>query len=80
MSSVVRHPESTRQTGPSKFSRTIKFSELGRVVVGATRESEGEHELVVRFSVYDTGVGISEEEGALHFQPFMQAEGTISRR
>ncbi|MFW5490440.1 MAG: response regulator [Desulfovibrio sp.] len=58
----------------------IKFTESGEVIISADLVEETATKATIRFSVHDTGIGISEEQGAALFQPFMQADGSISRK
>jgi polar amino acid transport system substrate-binding protein len=58
----------------------IKFSESGEVLIRATIESENEHSLMVKFSVEDTGIGLTEDELSKLFQPFVQVDGSITRK
>ncbi len=58
----------------------IKFSEEGQVVITAALESETDREVVVSFSVTDTGIGMDKDEVAKLFQPFVQVDGSITRR
>ena len=58
----------------------VKFTERGEVVVGVHRLSGEENRASLRFSVRDTGIGLSREQLASLFQPFHQADGSITRR
>jgi len=73
-------PERIKQILINLTGNAIKFSSEGKVVISATLEAEEEDCIWVRFAVSDTGVGISEEEARSLFQPFVQADGTISRK
>lgn len=61
-------------------NNAIKFTENGEVRVFVTIAQEGETALLLRFSVSDTGIGISEDALRQLFQPFQQADSSISRR
>lgn len=56
-------------------SNALKFTEQGTVCVVARREA-GE---AIRFSVSDTGIGISEENLQFIFEEFSQVESPLSR-
>jgi len=73
-------PERLRQVLLNLTSNAIKFSEHGAIVVRAELESLESNVAHVRFSVVDQGVGLSPSEQARLFQPFVQADGSISRR
>jgi CheY-like chemotaxis protein len=52
---------------------------VGRVLVRATKADESDDQVLVRFEVIDTGIGIPPELQDRLFQPFVQAEGSTSR-
>ncbi|BAV63327.1 response regulator [Sphingobium cloacae] len=58
------------------LSNAIKFTEKGEVALTAGRHADGR----IAFTVRDTGVGIAAEQQKLIFEPFRQADGTISRK
>lgn len=61
-------------------TNAIKFTEKGEVDLKVRLESSDDKELVLFFSVSDTGIGLSEEARARLFQPFAQADTSITRR
>ena len=65
-----------RQVLVNLVGNAIKFTERGEVVVAVT-EKPGD---LVRIDVKDTGVGVSREARARIFEPFVQADGSITRR
>jgi len=71
------------------LSNAFKFTERGRVSINILPATSGwspdnktlsAAESVVAFSVTDTGIGISPDKRAIIFEPFQQADGTITRR
>ncbi|EWH08909.1 sensor/response regulator hybrid [Catenovulum agarivorans DS-2] len=57
----------------------IKFTENGSVTITVT-QSHKQDSVWLTFSVEDTGIGMSEEQTARLFQPFSQADQSITRR
>jgi PAS domain S-box-containing protein len=61
------------------LSNAIKFTEWGKVVLEASRETaEGKDSLVL--SISDTGIGMAPEQMSRLFTPFEQADGSTTRR
>jgi PAS domain S-box-containing protein len=58
----------------------VKFTEKGDVMVSVELASRGGATACLRFSVRDTGPGISKEEQGRLFQPFVQADNSTTRR
>jgi len=62
------------------LSNAIKFTpENGTIILDVDKIEENGDEIVLRFEVLDTGIGISEEQQAMLFESFRQADVTISR-
>lgn len=85
-------PQKLRQILINLTSNAIKFSSSGEIVVQASidsNHSENTNQRTlkdrrqitnVRFSVTDKGIGLSEQEQQRLFQPFVQADGSITRK
>lgn len=58
----------------------IKFTPQGEVVLGAELVARTPDEIVVRFFVRDTGIGMTEEQVGRLFKRFTQAEPGTARR
>ena len=61
-------------------SNAIKFTDegfLSALIVEVVRDSNG---ALLEFAVIDSGMGISEERQHLLFQPFSQADSSITRK
>ena len=68
-----------RQIITNLIGNAIKFTEQGEVLVEmSVNESAGQYWLSVRIA--DTGIGMSPEQVARLFQPFSQADASITRR
>ena len=73
-------PARLRQILLNLVANAVKFTERGSITIRASVESASDDALVLRFSVADTGLGISEEAQGRLFQPFVQADGSTTRR
>lgn len=69
-----------RQVLLNLLSNALKFTERGHVTLRAGLWQDNETDILVKFQVRDTGIGISPETQARLFQPFTQADGSITRR
>jgi len=58
----------------------IKFTEAGEVVISARMQERSDSQAILRFTVRDTGIGLSEEQLARVFRSFEQADASITRR
>jgi two-component system, sensor histidine kinase and response regulator len=65
-----------RQILLNLLSNAVKFTAAGEIVIEVT----GGHGELVRFAVSDSGVGIDAEQAAHLFEPFIQGDGSITRR
>jgi PAS domain S-box-containing protein len=73
-------PMRLRQILNNFVSNALKFTEKGHIDIKAELLERANGEERVRFSVNDTGIGISEEDQARLFQPFVQAAAEITPR
>jgi polar amino acid transport system substrate-binding protein len=58
----------------------VKFTEKGEVMVSVTRARETSDQIILRFAVKDTGIGMSQKEIDKLFRPFTQADTSITRK
>jgi PAS domain S-box-containing protein len=73
-------PGRLRQVLCNLTGNAIKFTEKGKIAVWASLVSEGEAEVVLRFAVKDTGIGIPMAKRGILFQKFAQADASITRK
>ena len=73
-------PSRLRQVLLNLASNAVKFTEHGEVVVSAHLEDLVGDELMVRFEVTDTGLGIAAPDQQRLFEPFSQADSSTTRR
>ncbi len=77
---LVGDPGRLRQVVVNLVGNAIKFTERGEVGVRVEVASRSSNTVQLRFSVADTGVGISPEKQELIFHPFEQADGSMTRQ
>jgi HAMP domain-containing protein/CheY-like chemotaxis protein/signal transduction histidine kinase len=87
--SIFTDSQRLEQVLRNLLSNAFKFTEAGEVLLNVAPVTEGwnlENETlnharsVVAFSVTDTGIGIAPEKQQLIFEPFLQADGSTSRK
>ena len=61
------------------INNALKFTETGSIIVRAKKINGNEHGTLVRFEVQDSGIGISDEDKAKLFQPFLQVDTSATR-
>jgi CheY-like chemotaxis protein len=61
------------------IGNAVKFTDKGQVDLTVDAKKVG-HDWELHFTVRDTGIGIPSERISLLFQPFMQADATVTRR
>lgn len=77
---VSGDPSRIRQVLMNLVSNSVKFTDQGEVTVRATVSGFQDDDVLVRFSVNDTGIGIEENELDNLFEPFTQANQSIARQ
>ena len=73
-------PGRLRQVLMNLAGNAVKFTATGHVVIRATLEKEDEGNARVRFSVSDTGIGISSDKIPVLFQSFSQVHVATPRK
>jgi PAS domain S-box-containing protein len=77
---VIGDPNRLRQVLTNLTGNAIKFTETGQVTIRVAADRITGSDTVVRFEVSDTGAGIAADKLALIFEPFSQADTSISRK
>jgi CheY-like chemotaxis protein len=77
---LVGDPGRLRQVLTNLVGNAIKFTERGEVVIRVAHETPADDGIRLRFTVTDSGIGIPADKQGLVFQPFTQADGSMTRR
>ena len=77
---VEGDPVRLRQILFNLIGNAIKFTERGEIAVRLSADAAGPDGMMLRVLVRDTGIGLSPESRAQLFQPFVQADGSTTRR
>ncbi len=77
---LLGDPVRVGQVMTNLVGNAIKFTDAGSVSVRAVLESSDADVVTVRFEVRDTGIGIAPEALEGLFQPFTQADSSMTRR
>ena len=61
-------------------NNAVKFTEHGEVVLTVAVEERESDRVKLKFSVHDTGIGMTPEQTSRLFQPFSQADTSTTRK
>ena len=61
-------------------NNAIKFTESGEINISAELLVENQNTVILRFSVVDTGIGMTAEQQGKLFQSFSQADSSMTRK
>jgi two-component system sensor histidine kinase/response regulator len=77
---LIGDPGRLRQVVVNLVGNAIKFTERGEVIMRVRSEPQTGGEVLLHFTVTDTGIGIPSDKQAFIFDPFTQADSSITRR
>ncbi len=77
---IVGDPVRLTQVLTNLATNAVKFTDSGEILISVGVVDIGNEQIRVEFSVKDTGIGLSAHQQAKLFQPFTQADGTITRK
>jgi len=77
---LMGDPVKLKQIIVNLVSNAIKFTHEGEIHVNVDIENQTKNKTTLLVSVKDTGIGLSKEQQKILFQPFVQADGSITRR
>ncbi|QBZ98508.1 PAS domain S-box protein [Flavobacterium sangjuense] len=76
---LVGDPVRLHQIILNLVSNAVKFTSIGKITISVKLVSETDDDVAIRFSVADTGIGISETKTDKIFENFQQATSGTSR-
>jgi PAS domain S-box-containing protein len=77
---LIGDAERLRRIVVNLVGNAIKFTESGEVVLNASVESRTKEDVVLHFSVTDTGIGIPQEKQKAIFEAFAQGDASTTRK
>jgi PAS domain S-box-containing protein len=77
---VIGDPHRLHQILVNLISNAIKFTDSGAVTVRVTQDPDFPTPGAIRFSISDTGIGISSDKLAAIFESFTQAHASMTRK
>ena len=77
---VVGDYNRLRQVIVNLVGNALKFTDKGEIDLEVTQESRSPQDVVLRFTVSDTGIGIAAEKRATIFEMFEQGDSSMTRR
>ena len=77
---LVGDPNRLRQIVTNLIGNAIKFTEHGEVVLTVQAETQTDRDAMLLFSVSDTGIGVPQDQQEAVFKPFVQADGSTTRK
>ncbi len=73
-------PLRLRQIILNLLQNSVKFTQTGSIHLNITQQTETTTEIVVKFSIIDTGIGLSPSEQKKLFRPYQQANDATASR
>jgi len=61
-------------------NNAVKFTDQGEIAILIAVDRQEDGRVHLHFTVRDTGIGMTQDEIGLLFQPFTQADGSVSRK
>ncbi len=77
---LLGDPGRLRQILLNLVGNAVKFTRQGEVVVRAVLQKSTADQVMLRFTIMDTGIGIHEEAMQELFTPFSQADNSMARK
>ena len=77
---LIGDPLRLEQVIINLVSNAVKFTQAGEIIISVELVVRQEKQVRLRFTVRDTGIGMTQEQQAKLFQPFTQADGSTTRK
>ena len=77
---VIGDPGRVRQIIMNLLTNSIKFTDQGSVKFSVSLESETADSVTMKFSVKDSGIGMTDQVKSTLFQPFSQGDPSTARK
>ncbi len=77
---LIGDPFRLRQVISNLVSNSVKFTEKGKIVIGATLMESFKNHVNILFTVEDTGIGIPRDRIKEIFGSYTQARGSVQRK
>ena len=77
---VIGDPKRLRQVLSNLVGNAVKFTAQGNIILTLTQERADSGGLWLRFSIADTGIGMSADDIERLFRPFIQADVSTARK
>lgn len=77
---LVGDPLRIKQVLTNYAANAVKFTEQGEIAIGVEQLERTGQELLIRFEVRDTGVGLTQAQIGRLFSPFQQADNSTTRK
>jgi two-component system sensor histidine kinase/response regulator len=76
---LIGDPLRLQQVLSNLVANALKFTDSGYVKISITATKQNEHDTLV-FSISDSGIGMTDEDQAVLFQPFSQVDSSFTRK
>jgi PAS domain S-box-containing protein len=73
-------PTRVRQILMNLVGNAVKFTDRGSVTIALSVDRDDGKSVVLSFAVSDTGIGVTQEDRERLFEPFVQADGSTTRK